>query len=118
MVRIRRFSVIRTATVVALMYVIAIAIIGIPLLVILALAGSVAQDGVGGGALLLVGGVVGVLVLGIVYAIVGWVITAVACLLYNAAASFTGGIEVQVEHLEAVAQQPAVPDWVPPAQPG
>ena len=48
---------------------------------------------------------VGVIVAGI-YAVFGWIFTAIACLIYNFIAGFTGGIEFQ---LEVVPPPAAVP---------
>jgi hypothetical protein len=116
MVRIRRFSVIRTASVVALMYLIGIAIIGVPVFVVAAFFGATGSGGIGGG--ILGGAAVGIVLIGVVYAIVGWTITAIACLLYNAAASFTGGIEVQVDRPDTASPMPSMPDSVRSQQTG
>ena len=48
------------------------------------------------------------LIAAILYGILGWIFTAIACAIYNLAARFTGGIEVQVDR---VAPPPAVPQW-------
>jgi len=42
------------------------------------------------------------------YGIVGWIFTAIACLLYNFAAGMIGGVEIQ---LEAVQPPPPPPVW-------
>jgi membrane protease YdiL (CAAX protease family) len=90
MYRIRRFGVLRTATVVAVAYAIAFAFVAIPL----ALIGLAAPRG----AFAMAAVVPALLfVLLVVYPIVIWVFTAIACLVYNLAARFVGGIEVQVE---------------------
>ena len=94
MYRIRRFGVIRTATVVAVMYAIAFAVVFVPIALFGLLAGLSTERG---------GGVVvaGILLLGVVllvvYPILIWVVTALACLVYNLAARWVGGIEVDVE---------------------
>ena len=58
------------------------------------------------------GGVGGILVFGLlaifVYGFFGWVFTAIAAAVYNLAAGWVGGIEVQVE---AVAPPPPLPAW-------
>lgn len=104
MYRIRRFGVVRTATVVAVLYMIMIAIFFVPAAVIVL---AVGRGDSAGGAL-------GVLFVGllaaVLYAVLGWVFTAIACALYNVAAGWVGGIEVQVE---AVAPPAPVPTWGP-----
>jgi hypothetical protein len=86
------------------MYVIVIAVFALPIAVGVALFGR--GDTAGGAA--------GVLVLGLlaaaVYGVLGWVFTAIACALYNLAAGWVGGIEVQVE---PVAPPPPAPIWGP-----
>jgi len=117
MYSIRRFGVVRTATIVAVMYVIIIAIFFIPI----ALIGGLVGVGIGGGASQGGAALFGILIIGVIvalfYGAVGWVFTAIACLLYNAAAGMVGGIHIQ---LEAVApkQAQAVPGaWGAPAVP-
>lgn len=100
MYRIRRFGVMKTATVVAVMYVVIIAIFVVPFAI---LAMAFRSDAAGGGAVLVFG-----LVAALVYGAAGWVITAIACALYNLVAGWTGGIEVQVE---AVGPPPPIPVW-------
>ncbi|HEY7735339.1 MAG TPA: hypothetical protein VH813_00945 [Candidatus Limnocylindrales bacterium] len=129
MFRIRRFGVVKTANMVAAMYVAVILVLVIIFVPFLAIA-SVSINGVpqpagvslGGGLIgLLIGGVL----IAVIYALVGWVITAIGCLLYNFVAGFVGGIEVQLEQLMPP-PPPAVPDWgpasttqmPPPAPPG
>lgn len=116
MYRIRRFGVIRTATIVAVMYLIGTAVVFVPLVIL----GGVAGIAAGGNA----GAVsIGLAVLGLLFAVgygvLGWVVTAIACVLYNVAAGWVGGIELQ---LEAVAPPPPPQAWaptttVPPASP-
>lgn len=111
MFRIRRFGVIRTANVAAFLYVVLIAVIFVPVAVLVAL---VAPNN-GSGSL----GVVAILLVGLLiagfYGVIGWVFTAIACLLYNFAAGVVGGIEVQ---LEAVPPPTPAPVWgAPPAAP-
>lgn len=97
MFRIRRFGVIRTANVAAFLYVVVIAIIVVPLAVIVALVapGSGVVGNAGAVAILLVG-----LLAAVLYGLLGWVFTAIACLLYNLAAGMIGGIEVQLEPVQ------------------
>ena len=108
MFRIRRFGVMKTATVVALMYMIIVAIFAVPFLLFFAFLGAAgASDAQGGIGSILVVGLLAVLF----YGVIGWVFTAIACLVYNLAASWIGGIEVQVE---TVAPPPPPPAWIAP----
>ena len=109
MYRISRFGVVKTATMVALIYVIVIAIFAVPAaIVVLALR---RPEDAGAGA---VGVVIGGVLIAIVYAAVGWIFTAISCAIYNLAARWIGGIEVQVE---PVAPPPPVPLWAPSITP-
>jgi hypothetical protein len=130
MFRIRRFGVIKTANVVAFLYVIIIVVIFVPIGVIFALAGSSTNFG-GTGAF--AGNAVGIGVLffgllaAVFYGIIGWIFTAIACLIYNFAAGMVGGIEIQLEAVEpppppmvwggsaTVPAPPAAPPTEPPA---
>jgi len=113
MFRIRRFGVMKTATVVAVMYMLIVAVFVVPFLLIALIAAPTQGSGS-------MGGVGGILVIGflsiVVYGLLGWVFTAIAAAVYNLAAGWVGGIEVQVE---AVAPPPPVPAWgtPPPAPP-
>ena len=124
MVRIRRFGVLRTASVLALLYgLAALAFFGIFAVIIL-LAGVQSPNLPGGipgfeaGA-----GAVGVLIFGaiaaVIYGIFGWIFTAIACLLYNWVAGFAGGVEIKLEAvvLPAQAPPPVAPPVAPPATP-
>lgn len=131
MYRLRRFGVVRTATVVGLMYALLVGIILMPILLLVGVAGvqtdpatvRIGEPGsdlgagtAGPGAL----GVAGLLLVGLLaallYGIVGWILTAIVCLLYNLVARWTGGIEVQV--VQAPPPE-AMPSWGPtrPAAP-
>lgn len=109
MYTIRRFSVVKTATVVAVMYVVIVAIFIIPF-AFLALAFGRGDNAAGG--------LVGVLVFGLLaallYGVFGWIFTAIACAIYNLAAGWVGGIEVQVDQ---AAPPPAQQLWAPSAPP-
>ena len=102
MYRIRRFGVMKTATVVAVMYVVVVAIFIIPFAVLTV---GFRGDGGGGAAFLAFG-----LFAALIYGAIGWVFTAIACALYNVVAGFVGGIEVQVE---LVAPPAPTPTWSP-----
>jgi hypothetical protein len=87
-VRVRRFGVIQTANVVAVLYFIIFGVIAVPVALIglvVALAGQQA----GYSALLFLLAPIG-------YAIFGWLASALACLVYNLSANWIGGIEVTV----------------------
>ena len=105
MYRIRRFGVLKTATVVAVMYMLIVGVFVVPFL-LLAL---VAMPSQGSSAM---GGFGGILVFGLLaifgYGLLGWVFTAIAAAIYNLAAGWVGGIEVQVE---TVAPPPPLPSW-------
>lgn len=113
MVRIRRFSVIRTANTVALMYLIAILILAIP--IALLLVASVTTAGPNGGQSTAVLAAPLIIVLaGVFYGLISWVTTALVCLLYNVTARFTGGIAVET-FTDMVPASPAYPPaTVPP----
>jgi len=109
MYRIRRVSVMKTATVVAVMYTIIVAIFIIPFALLTV---AVAPSDSAGGT------VVGILVFGLfaalIYGVFGWIFTAIACAVYNLAAGWVGGIEVQVDQ---VAPPPAQQLWAPSGPP-
>jgi len=126
MFRIRRFGVVKTATVAALMYFVVVLIFVIPIALIVAVAGTQSTAGRDGTPLFDPAlGAAGVFVFGllaaVLYGLIGWIFTAVACLIYNLVARWTGGIEVQVERREPpVATVPATwgaPSGPPPAAP-
>ena len=102
-VTIRRFDVIRTANVVAVLYAVAVIIVVllffVPFMLIAGLAGmntsgsemgSVVGAGLVGGLLFAVIGIA-------FYGVVGWVMTAIVCALYNFVAGRIGGIRVIVD---------------------
>jgi hypothetical protein len=112
MYRIRRFGVMKTATVVAIMYMLIVGVFVVPFAV-LGLLVAPSQGGAGTAG--------GIIVIGLVaifgYGLLGWVFTAVAAAVYNLAARWVGGIEVQIE---TVAPPPPLPAWtttVPPSPP-
>jgi len=109
MYTIRRFSVMKTATVVAVMYVVIVAIFIVPF-GILAIAFGGGDSGAGAGVSVLVFGLFAALL----YGVFGWIFTAIACAIYNLAAGWVGGIEVQVDQ---AAPPPAPQLWAPSAPP-
>jgi hypothetical protein len=119
MFRIRRFGVIRTANVVAFFYVVIIVVIVVPIGLIVAIAAP-GRANLLGGAGAFAGNVVGPgiiligLLIAVFYGVLGWIFTALACLLYNFAAGMIGGIEIQ---LEAVQPPPPTAVWSGPPPP-
>ena len=107
MYRIRRFGVVKTATMVAVIYVIVIAIFAVPAAIIVL---ALAPSGGAGAVEVVIGGVL----IAVVYAAFGWIFTAISCVIYNLAARWVGGIEVQVE---PVVPPPPVPLWAPSITP-
>lgn len=107
MYRIRRFGIRSTATVAGVMYFL-ITLVGTVLFaVFVAAAGADTGLGASGAAAILVGG----LVVSVLYGVIGGVITAIACWLYNIVSGSVGGIQVQVE---TVLPPGAAPVWGPP----
>ncbi len=116
MIRIRRFGIVKTATVAAAMYAVMTLIVTLVILFPLAIIGvSMVPDGgfAGFGA-----GVAGVLLFGLfgaaIYAVIGWIVTAIACAIYNLAAGWVGGIEMQVEALGPVGPSGGYPAYGAP----
>lgn len=105
MYRIRRFGIMKTATVVAIMYMLIVGVFVVPF-ALLALLIAPSQ---GSSAITGAGGIVAVGLIAILgYGLLGWVFTALAAAVYNLAARWVGGIEVQIE---TVAPPPPLPAW-------
>ena len=102
MYRIRRFGVVQTATTFAAIYFFVVALFAIPLTLIVA----TARNNSAGALAIVVFALVGAAV----YGLVGWVITAIGCVLYNVVSGWVGGIEVQID---PVAPPPPPPAWGP-----
>lgn len=87
MVRIRRFGIIRTATMAAALYAFIILastlLIFLPFALLAGAAGRDATGSLGFGAVGVVGVVIFGLVGAVVYAAIGWVMTAIACMIYK-----------------------------------
>jgi len=121
MVRIRRFGVLRTASVLALLYGLA-ALIFFGIFAVFVLVVGIPSSNLGGmpgfdaGA-----GAVGILIFGAfaaaIYGIFGWIFTAIACLLYNWVAGFAGGVEIKLEAVQVLAPPPPPAATAPPASP-
>lgn len=86
--RIRRFGVVQTANLAAIVYLVLFAIIFVPIGLIGALVGGVIGGNVSAIFFVLVP---------IFYAVVGWLFVALGCLLYNLCAGWIGGIEFTLE---------------------
>lgn len=109
MYRIRRFGVMKTATVVAVMYMLIVAVFAIPFALLALLVAPSQGSGAAG-----VGVVAFALVAILIYGFLGWVFTAIAVAVYNLAARWVGGIEVEIE---TVAPPPPMPAWGTPGTP-
>ena len=118
MVRLTRFGVVRTASVAALIYLILSAIVAIPVALIVSATPVTVTDQFGRTVTMQLSPLF-ILLLPLVYAAFGWIFTAVACLVYNLAASVTGGIEFEAVPVAAAppALTTAPPMAPPPASP-
>jgi len=119
MIRIRRFGIVRTATVLAVLYAVAALIFfGIFAIFILLVGGS-QQTALPGGFDMgagIVGILIGGLILSAFYGLFGWIFTAIFCLLYNWVAGFTGGVEFELKAAPSVTAQPTSPSaGLPPS---
>ena len=94
MVQIKRFGVLQTAKIAAVMYFLISLVFVIPFGLIMIIAG-VAQGGKGI-AEAFFGGVF-LIFMPIVYAVLGFVFVAIGCLFYNLVAKHVGGIEMELE---------------------
>ncbi len=99
MYRIRRFGVVRTANVFAILYFLITLVFVIPFAIILASAGTITTTDQFGNAVTVGTGLSWIVLLffPFLYAILGWIFTAIFCLLYNLSSRFVGGIEVDVD---------------------
>ena len=104
MYRIRRFGVIKTATVVAIMYMVIVGVFVAPF-ALLGLLIAPSQGGAGTAAGIVAFGLLAIFG----YGLLGWVFTAIAAAIYNLAARWVGGIEVEIEHVVPPAPPP---DWM------
>jgi hypothetical protein len=84
--RIRRFGVLQTAKVVAVLYAL-MGLVFVPILLIVSIF-SPSKDVPGPGFALL---------LPILYGVLGFVFTAISCAIYNFVAGLVGGIEVELD---------------------
>ena len=114
---IARFDAVRTANIVAALYAVIVLVIGllfaVPILLVALAAGRDMSPGVAtGGA---VGGLVLLALAVVFYAGIGWVMTALVCILYNALAARIGGIRVEVQAEGPAMMGPGGPGWATPA---
>lgn len=84
--RIRKFGVLQTAKVVAVLYAL-MGLVFVPVFLIVSMF-SPNKDGIGTGF---------ALVMPILYGVLGFVFTAIACAIYNFVAGLVGGIEVELD---------------------
>jgi predicted Co/Zn/Cd cation transporter (cation efflux family) len=84
--RVRRFSIAQTAKVIGLLYAV-MGLIFLPIFVIVALAAP-REAGFGIGF---------ALVLPILYGVMGFIVAAIGCALYNWVAGMVGGVEVELD---------------------
>ena len=92
MKRIRRFGVLQTSKVAAIIYFLLSLVFAVPFALISSVAGAEAFPGFPAG-----GGIAMAILLPIIYAVFGFISTAIGCLIYNAIAGWVGGIEFEVE---------------------
>jgi len=95
MFRIRRFGVVRTSNVAAIAYLLITLVFVIPFALVLA-AGPVSMTDSFGNQTQIEISPIFLLIVPLLYAGIGWVFTALFCLLYNLAARVTGGAEFEL----------------------
>jgi hypothetical protein len=88
MYRVRRFGVIQTANMAAMLYFVMTVVFLVPFALIGGMLGDLGDFGFGGIVLFF---------LPPLYAAFGWIATALACWFYNIIAGFVGGFEVELE---------------------
>lgn len=120
MFRIRRFGVVRTSNVAAMLYFVLALIFVVPFALLFSAMPPVpvtdqfGQPIPGAGAVDLGPFALLFLFLPFFYAILGWIFTAVFCLLYNLVARFMGGVEVEVERVQPPPPAPELAGWGQP----
>lgn len=94
MFRVRRFGVVRTATLAAVMYALITLFIVVPIGLLLMASGPTQfTDSLGRTTVIEFSPIFFVL-LPLIYGVLGWIFTALFCLVYNLAAGITGGVEI------------------------
>jgi hypothetical protein len=115
---IRRFDIIRTANVVAVLYALFFAVFGLIFLVpfaFIGIAGSTRADNATGlAAAGLVGGLVLYVLIVAFYTFIGWIATAIVCAFYNAVAGRMGGIRFVVDVEGQAGAAPGYPAYPAP----
>ncbi|HEX5826190.1 MAG TPA: hypothetical protein VFY23_01605 [Candidatus Limnocylindrales bacterium] len=102
-VTLRHIDVVRAANIVAVLYAVAVIVIGLLVFLPLALVGGLASIGTGDGnaGMAMGAGVLGGLMLlafsVVAYGVLGWITTAIACWLYNLVATRIGGLRFVVD---------------------
>ena len=86
--RIRRFGVVQTANLAAIVYLVLFAIFFVPA----GLIGALVGGAIGGNV-----SAIFFVFVPIFYAVIGWIFVALGCLLYNICAGWIGGIEFTLE---------------------
>lgn len=95
MFRIRRFGVVRTSNVAAIIYLLITLVFVIPFALVLAAGPISMTDSFGRTARVEISPFL-LLLFPLLYAVIGWVFTALFCLFYNLAARITGGAEFEL----------------------
>lgn len=90
--KIKRFNVMQTAKVGAVLYFFVSLIVLLPMSLLLETIGTAAERPFPGG-----GGAIMLILMPLLYAILGFIGTAIGCGIYNIVAGWVGGIEIEVE---------------------
>ena len=113
---IKRFGVLSAAKLYAVVMAAIGLIIGIPLGLIMMVIGaavmSMGRDGAAGGGVGIGMGLFYMIGLPIMYGLMGFIFGALGALVYNMAAGFLGGLELELENADATSAAPPQPqDW-------
>jgi hypothetical protein len=87
MMQIKSFGVLQTSKLIAVLYLMVFAVIGIPVGLIVVALSPTRMGGLG---------LVLVILVPLIYALLGFVIAAITCALYNVAAKWVGGIAIDI----------------------
>jgi hypothetical protein len=98
MMQIKSFGVFQTSKLIAVLYLMVFAAIGIPVGVAIVAVSPTRLGGLG---------LVMVILIPLVYGLLGFVIAAITCALYNVAAKWVGGIEIDIGPVAGGPQAPA-----------
>lgn len=91
MIRVKKFGVLQTAKVAAIIY----ALVSLVIIMPFAMIGTMLSEEFFPEFADL--GVAAIIMIPVMYGIIGFIFTAISCLVYNLIASFTGGIEIEME---------------------